>query len=135
MTEQEDTIDVFAELVEIDEKLAANKNLANELSTRRAVIEKQVLDIMANTGISKITVNGRTVFQRPSFYAKQLVPKDQVANALIEAGFQSMVKNDFNSNSLNAMVAEWIKAGDGIPEALQGVIDSVTITRVQSRKV
>jgi hypothetical protein len=126
-------LEIFAQIAEIDEKLAQNRSEETQLKEKRRALEEQALEIMSVSGLDKITVNGRTVYCAQNVVAKLLQDRQMVAEALAKHGFASMVKYDYNTRSLNALIKEFLDEG-GIPEELSKYIEPCYISQIRSRK-
>lgn len=126
-------LEIFAQIAEIDEKLAQNRSEETQLKEKRRALEEQALEIMSVSGLDKITVNGRTVYCAQNVVAKLLQDRQMVAEALAKHGFANMVKYDYNTRSLNALIKEFLDEG-GIPEELSKYIEPCYISQIRSRK-
>jgi hypothetical protein len=126
-------LEIFAQIAEIDEKLAQNRSEEAQLKEKRRALEEQALEIMSVSGLDKITVNGRTVYCAQNIVAKLLQDRQTVAEALAKNGFANMVKYDYNTRTLNALIKEFLDDG-GIPEELSRYIEPCYISQIRSRK-
>ena len=87
----------------------AKRAAEDELKKAEAVmkeLEPKLLDMMAESGMDKITLHGITYSPNRRLYVGpvQGADKELVAKALVESGLEAYVKQDYNSNSLSAYV-------------------------------
>ncbi len=127
-------LEVFAEIAKIDEELAKNKSNETKLKEKRKTLEEQALEIMSVSGLDKITVNGRTIYCAQNTVAKLLRDRQSVVDALVENGFNDIVKYDFNTRTLNALLKEWLEEDGKVPEGLNEYIQPDYISQIRSRK-
>ena len=100
---------------ELDARYAELKSQMQAVKAERDKRESQLLEMMAEDGINKITVsvedeNGghsRTVYPHRQIWAGHQGDKDALCDALKKAGLDEYVKPNFNSNQLSAYIREY----------------------------
>ena len=127
-------ISIIKELVTLDKEKAELDSRLDEIKQRRADIATVVEDMMIDAGIDKITIDGRTVHIASQIWAKVESTKEQVINALKEAGLEEYITVGYNSQSLSAYVRNELEANQELPEALRGHLGHSTKTYVRSTK-
>ena len=92
-----------------------------QIGEEMADIENPILENLATEGIDSVKLNGRTVFAHTTPYAS-FEDRELATAAIKMAGYDSVVKENFNANTLSALVRELIKEGKGLPKEFEGVI-------------
>lgn len=145
-TRAEETTALDAEkarrLAEIDERRSELKDELSRLDKERGPIEAELLEQMAETGISKIRIDGRTIYLYSQTWASvergEEEPNEEAyaraCKALAEAGLADMVETRFNTHRLSAFVRELAKNGESIPAQFEGAIKVTDRYSVRSRK-
>jgi len=127
-------IEIFKELVALDEEKANLNKRLGEITARRADIETFIVDQMVDSGIDKITINGRTLSISSMKWAKIESTREQVIAALKEAGLEEYVTIGFNSQSLSAYIRNQLESGEPLPPELNGHVGVDTKIGVRSNK-
>jgi len=138
----------FVNLEKKRKKLEAeDKEIANELS----LLNEELLKIMKTLGMPRFTAQGRTVYIKKDVYASALqrddednneAARERLANALVHAGYGSLVKRTVNASSLASLAREFDPEKvrtleviyENMPEELRGVIKVSIVEKVASRK-
>ncbi len=95
----------------------------DKLKARLAELEERLLDQFTEAGVQRITVGADTVYLQRMLWTN---PKDGNREgailALQTAGLGDLVqtKVDYNTNTFNAWVREQDKAGQPLPDPIQG---------------
>lgn len=113
--------ELFKEIVRLDEEKAELEEQLNTVKERRREVETQILDYMAETGITNIRVDGRTIFTRSQVWVTAATSAEALANAMIGTELEDYVKTTVNTNSISALGREYIKEHDG------GLFDADTL--------
>ncbi|MEA5048745.1 MAG: hypothetical protein VB034_09075 [Eubacteriales bacterium] len=131
--------DLFALADELRELKETKKRLEDELKTVGLEIDRVDADLaerMADAETQNFTRNGTmfclTSMTRASATAGR---KDELFEALREAGYGDLVYETVNANSLSAFVKEQTtENGDALPEWLDGLVTVFEKTTVGVRK-
>ena len=131
--------DLFALADELRELKETKKRLEDELKTIGLEIDRVDADLaerMADAETQNFTRNGTmfclTSMTRASATAGR---KDELFEALREAGYGDLVYETVNANSLSAFVKEQTtENGDALPEWLDGLVTVFEKTTVGVRK-
>ena len=131
--------DLFALADELRELKETKKRLEDELKTVGLEIDRVDADLaqrMADTETQNFTRNGTmfclTSTTRASAAAGR---KDELFEALREAGYGDLVYETVNANSLSAFVKEQTtENGDNLPQWLDGLVTVFEKTTVGVRK-
>lgn len=133
-----DLIRQYAELLAKERKASARHDA---LKRERLDLEPAVRNELIDNGVQNLPIQldgGRkmTVYLNPTTYArpKEGVEREQVVEALKRAGCGWIVKEGYNSNSLDAWVRE--RLGDEkkpLPPTLAEVLDVQIVTKVAGR--
>ncbi len=118
---------------ELAETISRKRKMEREikaLSKRVRELEAPILDEMAIEGVPRLTINiddGSTVTLSPSTIERcglaQECTKQQVAGALVASGLGDLVKQDFNFNSLSALLREARGDGGDLPDTVLNLLD------------
>lgn len=92
-------IDLDAEATRLKGEAGANSKL---IQTEKAAI----LDLMAASGTTKITMKGKTAYFFRQIWAKNLGTKEQTIEALRSCGLDTMVSETFNSSTLSSHIRQ-----------------------------
>ena len=131
--------ELFALADELRELKETKKRLEDELKAVGLEIERVdvvLVQRMADTETQNFTRNG-TMFCLTSTTRASVVSgrKDELFDALREAGFGDLVYETVNANSLSAFVKEQTtENGDALPQWLDGLVTVFEKTTVSVRK-
>lgn len=122
------TEQLIARIMEIDEARAHLDGELGALMDERARLEASALEILLTDhpgGQFSIKFNGRTASVRRDVYAKFRpgMGRAQVIAALKNSEFADIVQENYNANTLSALVREHDKNGEPLPEVLAGVVE------------
>ena len=111
------------QLIELDkeiEEMSTQLDLAKE---QRKHLEPVVMEELANAGIDKMSMNGRTAFIRTDIYAKKLTKDDdEIRAALILSDMKDYIQPKFKMNSISGYLREILAEGKELPKPLAKVI-------------
>lgn len=101
----------YAELSKEKRKIEAD---LERIKNRLAEIEPMLLDMWAEAGLNKITVDGVSMFIHTQLWAGVAdgATREDAVNGLKAAGLGDFVTENYNSNSLSAYFREQAKNGD-----------------------
>ena len=125
--------DNVAEFIELSKRKKGLKVELEEIEDRMKVLDPLIQEEFSQSGTSKVTRNGMTLYVGSQLWAKRKegVTGAQVCAALEAAGLEEYTT--MNHQSFSALLREWNKAGEPIPEALQSVIEGNTVYSVKGR--
>ena len=112
----------FVELVDEEAELKAR---LKEVTEEKAIVGAEVLAFFEQQGVSKITVDGRTLFPKFTRYAGKLdeASTEAVLAALHEYGWEDYAPERVNWQGLSAVFRERDDEGlDPVPEDLRKVL-------------
>ena len=104
-----------------------------QINKQMGDIEGPILENMATAETDSVKINGRTVFVHTSYYA-EVSSRAAAKDALKKAGYDHLVAENYNANSLSALVREFRNEGKDLPEAFTGVIKIGERNNLRSRK-
>lgn len=117
---------LLAEFVEIDNERKELEDRVAEIKARKEKIQAVLIDEWANSGIQRVTLNGRTVSIHNTFICgkKGEIDKETICDALTASGYGDLVKTQhYEPASLKALIREIESDQDReIPEALEPLI-------------
>lgn len=104
-------------------------------------LEQLILKHFEQTGTSKITMNGNTVYLQRKVYggfAKnddgEPISKEDVIEALKKAGLADICEEKIMQSTLNNYCRELSANGEELPAALDGIIKINPVYRILTRK-
>ena len=104
-----------------------------QINNQMTDIEGPILENMASTEISSIKMDGKTVYVHTSYFA-EVSSRAEAKDAIKAAGFDNLVSENYNANSLSALVREFRNEGKELPKAFAGVIKIGERNGLRSRK-
>lgn len=121
--------DLFKRFIELNQQKNDLKAREKELNAEIKVIEQNVLDYMAETGMDKVSYDGNTVYLAANL---SVAAKDKAsAIEYMKEIAPELVKPTMNTNSLRAFVKE-MKAEQALPEDFE---DHFEITEFYQARV
>lgn len=126
-----DNVEEFIELSKRKKKLTDE---LNEVQSRLGALDVLILEEFSQNGTQAVIRNGMTVYLHSQLWAKKKegVSNAQAVKALEEAGLEDYTS--LNHQSLSALLREWDKSGEPIPESLQPYIEGSIAYSIRSRK-
>lgn len=96
----------WKEYAELESRERGLEDELKAVKARKAAIEPQLLESMAEDGMDRITIGGITFYPRRRLYAgpKEGFGRLDVTSALLAADLGDFVKNDYNANTLAGYV-------------------------------
>lgn len=88
-------------------------------------LEPIILEQMAEEGVDSIKMMGSNVHIKERVWAKIVaVNREEAVQAVKDAGFLDLVKEDFNLNQLSSFVSEYYREGKELPLEFAGKIEA-----------
>lgn len=111
-------------LLRLDADIDDAEAMVKDLKAEREIIEKQIIEAWSETGTTKTTINGRTVYIKRSLQLSPIEGREAVIAALESAGMDEYLKEDYNTNSLKSYitgVANDLKADLGMEPSVEEI--------------
>lgn len=115
--------------------------MAREIQDQINDLEVSILKNFEETGKSKVSMNGETVYLKTELYAGfakdsdgNPVTPEKAMQALRDAGLEEFCPEKINTASLTAFFKELKEDKKGLPEGLQGVFVINEVFKISSRK-
>ena len=138
-------------LAEYIEQSACKSSLELELKSvkdRLEQLEPKVIEHFTDTGTSKVTRNGYTVYLNETLWAKlrpaqfdeegrlicSAATSEDVTEALKACGLGQFVSEKYNTQTLSAQLREWERDGVAMPPELAEVLTSSKVHSARVRK-
>lgn len=121
--------------LDLSEQRRELKATLDKVEHAMSELEQPIIDHMAEEGMSKITIDDRTVSIRVERWPKYLPgmgPQERI-DALRACGWDYMVQEAVNTQSLRSRMIEAADA-DGIPKELAAVVELSEIPKLSVRK-
>jgi hypothetical protein len=132
----------FERLIRIDAELDAAEENVDQLKAERLAVEALCLEHLTAMGTTKTACQGKTIAIRTDIYSKHLISaQDTIAALKRDPKLLPMVQESVNTQTLSALVREWLKSAapgheaEAIPVALRAVLgySKKTSVRVTAR--
>lgn len=109
---------------------------AKALMEQADEMEQALLEDLAEAGVPRITVDGRTTYIHRELWAKRPegITTEQVCDGLRAAGFDQFVNLTYNSQTVSAWLRELEKADAPIPPELDGILTTTEKFSLRSTK-
>jgi len=124
------TVKRYAELVKRKRKLDAE---VKKIKKQLADLEEPVLGYFGDQCIEQQRFDGVTLSVRRELWAGHNGDVDAACQALVEAGYGDLVGRRFNTSQLSAVVREWDRAGEEIPDGLREHIKVSEVFKISAR--
>lgn len=100
-----------------------------------AALEEPLIEALAEDGVDSMRVDGVTTYMHTQYWASKRdgVETEQVVDALRASGYGDLVAENYNSQTLSAVVRELIEQDEPLPEPLAEVIVSSPKTSLRIR--
>ena len=128
---------LLAEFVELENKRRELNDQLDIILERTKVIQPQLIDMFADTGIKNARVGKLTVFIKMNKWCskKSEVSTEEVCKVLKECGLGYMVTDGYNPSSLKAKMTEYDVAEVEPPASLAAVLNRGETPQLATRKV
>lgn len=110
-------------LIALEQEAEATKNAAKEAAQKLDVQRRIVAERMTFDGVSKLGVDGRTVFPRTTLFAKTRftgLSNSDIESLLNDHGLASLLKATVNAQSFGSAVREMVNQARENDESLVG---------------
>lgn len=130
-----ESLDALADrIATIDLRLKGIEAEAELLRRERALVESVALPKFVESGVSKLTVNNRTVHLYRAVYARVPVEQyDAFIAGLDTLGIGHLAERRMNPARLTAVVREWLETDAGIPAEVKEYVEHGERFSVRSR--
>jgi hypothetical protein len=127
-------MDPIEEFIELSKRKKELTRELEEVKSTLGALDAIILERFTQDGTEKITRNGMTLYVHSQLWAKKKegISNAQAVRALEEAGYEDYTT--LNHQSLSALLREWEKAREPIPEGLQNFIEGSTAYSIRARK-
>lgn len=123
-------------LIEIDEELERLDGRSADLKKEREELEARLLEQFGQQGVSKVSLNDKTVYMHRQTWAGVVDGrKEDLHAALRDVGAGDLVKESVNMNSLSALVREYPKDEAGAPVLPAPLVGLVRVTERYSLRI
>lgn len=102
-------------LVSLKDEAERLDNLAKDNKADMIAIKSSILQIMQETGATKIAVDGRTCYLIRTLWAKTLSNKFALMEAMRAAGLDEMIYSTYHSGTLSSWVRKLDQDDQGMP--------------------
>lgn len=122
-------VELHKEKRDLESKL---KRVDNELGGLEPILREQ----FANAGIQNMNMNGLCTYVNRSVYPKYRdgMERGDVIEALKADGLSDILKEDYNSQTFNALIRDIESSGRGLPENLAMVVEISEKFELRTRK-
>jgi len=129
-------LDEVRELIELRERKRAIKGSLDEVDARIKFLTPRILDEFSRSGVQRITVDGRTIYQTAKVWVSRAegVLPDDFHDLLREEGLGSLVKEGVNSQTISAWYREQRDLGEPIPDRLAEALKVSEVSDLGVRK-
>ena len=115
-------------------RLEYKKKIAS-ITAELAPLEEQIIEEIAQSGVTSMRVDGTTVYLERKIWAKCVDEDwDRAIEALKDAGLGDFIQHRYNSTSFSAYLRELDKAGKPLPEPLMGAIEPEVRLSIRTRR-
>ena len=122
-------------LISLDQQRKDLEEDIEVIKKRRAELETEILDDMAESGISSLKIDGKTVYLKRELWCS---PRDgdryKAVGYLKKAGMDFYLEEKFSAHSLSAYVREQDKAGEPLPAGFDDAFKVSETFKVRVRK-
>lgn len=124
---------ILKRFAELEEKKSEIESELRIVKDELGKLDSLVQDQLINSGIKRISVAGRTIFVKERIIAKYN-SRAEAIEALKKADLGYLVSENFNTQTLNAYIAELIRNGEPLPKEFEGAIKNESIFKAASCK-
>jgi hypothetical protein len=122
-------------LVNLDNSKKTLEKALENIKAKRAIAEKEVLEMLSEAGIPSLKIENKTVYiQRQLWCGAKDKDKTAACEFLKNNDLEMYVKEGFNVLSLSGFVREIEKSGDELPENFEKFFKISEVFSIRSRK-
>jgi len=118
--------DGFKKFIKLDNEKKKLKKRLEEIESQKKTLQQDLIENLLDKEMTKISIAGKTVYINSIVRAK-ILDREQAITALREAGYHEFIKENFNTNSISALLRE-LQESEGIPELFKDAIEPVEVT-------
>jgi hypothetical protein len=127
--------DELKRFVALEERRRQLEAEIDAIKAEAAQLEESLLPQFEQTGLEKVSIDGRTVYIERKLWAKAKDgDKAAVCKALKRAHLGDYVEETFNTNSLSAYVRELDREGRPLPPSLREVLEVSEVFKLRTRR-
>jgi hypothetical protein len=121
--------------VALEERRRQLETEIDSIKAEAAELEERLLPQFEQTGMERVSIDGRTVYVERKLWAKAKDgDKPAVCKALKRCHLGDYVEETFNTNSLSAYVRELDREGRSLPPSLAAVLDVSEVFKLRTRR-
>lgn len=127
-------MDYVEEFIRLSKRKKELTRELEEVKSTLGSLDAVLMEQFTKDGTQAITRNDMTLYVHSQLWAKKKegISNAQAVKALEESGFEDYTT--LNHQSLSALLREWEKAGEPIPEGLRDFIEGSTAYSIRARK-
>jgi hypothetical protein len=127
--------DELKRFIALEERRRQLETEIDAVKAEAAELEGTLLPQFEQSGLEKVTIDGRTVYVDRKLWAKaKNGDKPAVCKALKRAHLGDFVEETFNTNSLSAYVRELDREEKQLPPSLRDVLEVSEVFRLRTRR-
>lgn len=123
-------MDLARDFVRANQEAKEHEKIAKTYRAERELLGEMLLEQMAQDGVSKVTVDGATIYIHTQLWANAAIEEGsglrnfgQACEALIECGFPELVETKFSTQRVSSLIRELDETEGGIPDRLRETLD------------
>lgn len=106
-----DPDDKIRRFVYLTRRIKELEGALDPLKREREELQEDLQTIFARRGTQRVTVDGYTLYVERKIYASYPLGREAAILALKESGHEEYVKEDFNHNSVSALIRDLVTPG------------------------
>jgi len=127
--------DELKRFVVLEERRRQLEAEIDSIKAEAADLEQRLLPQFEQSGMERVTIDGRTVYvERKLWASAKNGDKQALCKALKRARLSEFVQETFNSQSLSALVREWDRDGRPMPPSLREVLEVSEVFKLRTRR-
>jgi len=115
---QSDLLHKLKLLLDLKDEIKAASDLKDEIEQKFYGLEAECFNLMQQTSITNITIDGRNLYQKINRFS-QVLDKPQLHDWLRENGYADLLVENVNSATLSAVMRELEDEGGELPESIK----------------
>jgi hypothetical protein len=128
--------DHLKRFVALEERRRDLETEVDRIKAEAAALEQQLLPEFEQSGMERVSIDGRTVYVERKLWAKAKDGGNKAAacQVLRACGLDDYVEETFNTNSLSAFVRELDREGKPLTPSLAAVLEINEIFKLRTRR-